>query len=190
MQADYATILQWIYLFNSLALAQLALRQLGRRRKARQLEQRFRAVQTAQWMGSTPELLSKQLGAPHAQQPLEDGATLHRWRGERHWLEAVYRDGRCVSMSVSDHLEESFPTLNTYFNCAVLAALACAWKLSGNTAADAVSMASAARQYLQNFVILLAGAGLLSFILKRHRLLLNLGCVAMVALSLPLLDWP
>nr|WP_198981986.1 hypothetical protein [Herbaspirillum sp. ASV7] len=190
MQADYATILQWIYLFNSLALAQLALRQLGRRRKARQLEQRFRAAQTAPWMGSTPELLSKQLGAPHAQEPLEDGATLHRWRGERHWLEAVYRDGRCVSMSVSDHLEESFPTLNTYFNCAVLAALACAWKLSGNTAADAVSMASAARQYLQNFVMLLAGAGLLSFILKRHRLLLNLGCVAMVALSLPLLDWP
>jgi hypothetical protein len=60
----------------------------------------------------------------------------------------------------------------------VLAALACAWKLSGNTAADAVSMASAARQYSQNFVMLLAGAGLLSFILKRHRLLLNLGCVA------------
>ena len=64
MQADYATILQWIYLFNSLALAQLALRQLGRRRKARQLEQRFRAAQTARELGATVVALTGPSGSP------------------------------------------------------------------------------------------------------------------------------
>lgn len=102
MQADYATILQWIYLFNSLALAQLALKQLGRRRKARALEQRFRAAQTAEWRNTAPDFLTSRLGAPHAQQSVDDGATLYRWRGERHWLEARYREGQCESVDRSE----------------------------------------------------------------------------------------
>lgn len=190
MQADYATILQWIYLFNSLALAQLAIKQLGRRRKARGLEQRFRAAQTAQWRLSAPDFLTARLGRPHAQQTREDGATLYRWRGERHWLEALYREGRCESVDLSDHLEESFPTVNTYFNCAILAALACAWKFSGLADAPDLEVTAAGKQYLANFIVFVAGAWLLSFVLKRQRVLLNLGCIAMVVLALPLLNWP
>lgn len=190
MQADYATILQWIYLFNSLALAQLALKQLGRRRKARALEQRFRAAQTAEWRNTAPDFMTARLGTPHTQETREDGATLYRWRGERHWLEALYREGRCESVEVSDHLEESFPTVNTYFNCAVLAALVCAWKFSGLADAPELPVAAAGKQYLANFIVFLAGAWLLSFVLKRQRMLLNLGCIVMVVLALPLLNWP
>jgi hypothetical protein len=190
MQADYNTILQWIYLFNSLALAQLALKQLSRRRKARQLEQRFRAAQTAEWRNTAPEFMTARLGPPQSQQIREDGASLYRWRGERHWLEASYRDNQCQSVDVSDHQEDSFPTINTYFNCAVLAALACAWKFSGLAEAPELPVAAAAKQYLANFIVFLAGSWLLSFVLKRQRLLLNLGCIAMVGLALPLLNWP
>ncbi|MCI1014057.1 hypothetical protein HWE04_09340 [Herbaspirillum sp. C7C2] len=190
MQADYATILQWIYLFNSLALAQLALKQLGRRRKARQLEQGFRAAQTSDWRATAPDFLFARLGKPHAQVEQDDGSTLQRWRGERHWLDAVYRDGQCQSVEISAHQEESFPTVNTYFNCAVLAALACAWKFSGLADAPELPVAAAAKQYLSNFIVFVAGAWLLSFLLKRQRMLLNLGCIAMVVLALPLLNWP
>jgi len=51
-------------------------------------------------------------------------------------------------------------------------------------------VAAAGKQYLANFIVFLAGAWLLSFVLKRQRLLLNLGCIVMVVLALPLLNWP
>jgi putative NADH-flavin reductase len=57
MQTDYSAILQWIYLFNSLALIHLAFRQVMKRRKGRQLDQQIQAASTGQWIGAAPDAL-------------------------------------------------------------------------------------------------------------------------------------
>ena len=195
MQTDYGTVLQWIYLFNSLALAQLAMRQLGKRRKGRQQDQKIKAAALGQWNGSAPDELIRQLGQPSARAELDHGRSACTWRGDRQLLEAFYQDGKCTGVELRPYEGEIFPNLNTYFNCAVLAALACSWKFLAAAggmpeAGEALPASAAAKQYLVNFALFLAGAGLLSFILKRHQLLLSGGCIAMVALSLPLLNWP
>lgn len=195
MQTDYNAVLQWIYLFNSIALIQLALRQLRKRRKGRELDRKIKTAAVGQWAGTAPEALVRQLGAPGSQGDFDHGQSASAWRGERQVLEAFYRDGKCTGIEVRSHADDAFPNLNTYFNCAVLAALACAWKLT--TAAngmpeggETLPVAAAAKQYLANFVLFFAGAWLASFVLKRRRLLLNGGCIVMLVLSLPLPGWP
>ena len=195
MQTDYSAILQWIYLFNSLALIHLAFRQVMKRRKGRQLDQQIQAASTGQWIGAAPDALVRQLGTPASQGNLDHGQSTYVWQGDRHVLEAFYRDGKCTGIEPRQHAGDLFPNLNTYFNCAVLAALACSWKFlaaqSGAQDADEVLPASeAAKQYAVNFVLFLLGAWLASFALKRHQLLLCAGCIAMVVLSLPLINWP
>lgn len=195
MQTDYSAILQWIYLFNSLALIHLAFRQLMKRRKGRQLDQQIKAASSGQWIGAAPDALVRQLGAPASQGAPDQGQGTYVWQGERHVLEAIYRDGQCTGIETRQHAGDLFPNLNTYFNCAVLAALACSWKFlaaqsGAQDAGEALPVSAAARQYAVNFVLFLLGAWIVSFGLKRHQLLLCAGCIVMALLSLPLIDWP
>lgn len=195
MSTDYSAVLQWIYLFNSLALIQLALRQLKKRRKGRLQDQKIKAAALGQWLDAAPEALERQLGAPASQGDFDHGQSASQWRGERQLLEAFFRDGKCTGVEVRQHEGDAFPTLNTYFNCAVLAGLACSWKFLAAQAGapeleNTLPASAAAKQYLFNFVLFLLGAWLLSFVLKRRQLLLNGACIVMVALSLPLLNWP
>ncbi|WDZ95294.1 hypothetical protein Herbaro_17640 [Herbaspirillum sp. WKF16] len=195
MQTDYTAVLQWIYLFNSIALIQLAFRQVMKRRKGRELDLKIKAAALAQWAGTSPDALMRQLGAASNQGDLDHGKSAYTWRGERQLLEAFYQDGNCTGVELRQHEGDAFPTLNTYFNCAVLAALACSWKFLAaqagmQDAGEALPVSAAAKQYLLNFVLFFAGAWLASFALKRHQLLLSGGCIVMVALALPLLGWP
>lgn len=187
MQADFDTVLQWLYLFNSLALARMALRQFALRRLARQLEQRMRAAQAADWMNTTPEFMLARLGKPQSQQPADDGSIGYHWRGERHALQALYRDNRCSSLLLTDVTPEPFPTVNTFFNCAVLAALVWSWKLTGFQLAPEMAMSELAQRFASAFIVMLAGSWLLSFVLRRQRLLLNLACIGTLLLALPLI---
>lgn len=195
MQTDYNAVLQWIYLFNSIALIRLAFRQVMKRRKGRQQDQQIKAAALGQWNDTAPEALIRQLGKPASHGDFDHGESVCAWRGERQLLEASYRNGKCTGIELRQHDDDAFPNLNTYFNCAVLAALACSWKLLAMPggmaeAGDALPVAAAARQYLVNFAAFLLGAWIVSFALKRRQLLLNAGCIVMVALSLPLLNWP
>lgn len=195
MQTDYSAVLQWIYLFNSIALIQLAFKQVIKRRKARQLEQQLKSAALGQWNDTAPEALIRQLGKPDSRGELDHGRSACTWRGERQLLEAFYQDGKCTGVELRPYEGQAFPNLNTYFNCAVLAALACSWKFLAAAggmpeAGEALSVTAAAKQYLVNFVLFLLGAWIISFGLRRHHMLISGGCILMVALSLPLLDWP
>ncbi|OWY27575.1 hypothetical protein [Herbaspirillum robiniae] len=194
MQTDYSTVLQWIYLFNSIALIQLAFRQVMKRRKGRELDMKIKAASLGQWIDTAPEALIRQLGAPAGRGELDHGQSACAWHGDRQSLEAFYRDGKCTGIELRPYSGAPFPNLNTYFNCAVLAALACSWKLLAamggvEEAGEALPIAAAAKQYLVNFVLFLLGAWVLSFGLKRRQMLLSAGCIVMVVLGLPLINW-
>ncbi|KAF1048637.1 MAG: hypothetical protein GAK35_00187 [Herbaspirillum frisingense] len=196
MHIDYSNVLPWIYLFNSIALIHMALKQLRKRRAGKPVDARLQqtAQAEAQWTGSVPDALVQKLGKESNYGDFDFGTCVYQWQGDRFILEAWYKNREFTGFQLRQR-DSAFPDLGTYFNCSILAALACSWKLLAglavlHEATDALPVGTALKQYVINFALFMLAAWIISFGLKRHQLLLSAGCILMTLLSLPLIDWP